>query len=273
MIGAGSIFVEGLGIATEHATDLVVDRAHGLPNLWLVMCFSSPFWFSGSGDRIEGAPGNCIIHAPLEPHSHGSLPGSTTGFRNDWIHVGGEGMARIVQECNLRTSSLLPTKSSHKIAPFLERIRRETYRRDVCWQAAVRLEVEAMLIDIARGMFACPLDSDTLLEREMRERLTDLRVRVHESLDHIWTVEEMAAQVHVSPSRFHGLYKQFFNISPIEDLIEQRINHAKWLLSSTSISVAKAAALSGFSSLFYFSRTFRQRTGLSPTEFARRHTT
>ena len=79
----------------------------------------------------------------------------------------------------------------------------------------------------------------------------------------------MARMCFLSSSRFTVLCKEFFHRSPIEDLIDVRIERAKWLLSSSHLSVSEAAAQSGFDNIYYFSRTFKRRTGGSLRDFSR----
>jgi AraC-like DNA-binding protein len=56
-------------------------------------------------------------------------------------------------------------------------------------------------------------------------------------------------------------------LAPVDDLILNRINEAKRLLCGTSPSIKEIAYLCGFSSLSYFSKLFKKRTGLSPREY------
>ena len=54
--------------------------------------------------------------------------------------------------------------------------------------------------------------------------------------------------------------------SPVQkQIVQARIDEAKRLLDSTSLPIKEVAALSGFSSLEYLSRTFTATTGFTPT--------
>lgn len=50
-------------------------------------------------------------------------------------------------------------------------------------------------------------------------------------------------------------------------LINYRINVAKRLIINSDMTVAEVAEESGFKSVYYFSRCFKEKTGLSPKEF------
>ena len=64
---------------------------------------------------------------------------------------------------------------------------------------------------------------------------------------------------------FQTEYRDRFGISPFEDLIGIRIARAKLLLLHGAMSVEEVAERVGFSSIYYFSRIFRARTGVSPS--------
>lgn len=49
-------------------------------------------------------------------------------------------------------------------------------------------------------------------------------------------------------------------------LLSYRISKAVDMLTSTDMTISEIAAAAGFSDIYHFSKTFRQRTGISPTE-------
>ena len=70
-----------------------------------------------------------------------------------------------------------------------------------------------------------------------------------------------------SVSRFSALYKQRYGTSPTKDLIDARIEEAKRFLLYSSRSVGEVAETVGFSSLYYFSRCFKEKVGVAPSEY------
>lgn len=62
-------------------------------------------------------------------------------------------------------------------------------------------------------------------------------------------------------------FKNYKGTSPINYLIEKRIEEAKHLLETTNLSVAKIATAVGFSSQSYFSQVFRKKCGISPNTY------
>jgi AraC-like DNA-binding protein len=61
-----------------------------------------------------------------------------------------------------------------------------------------------------------------------------------------------------------------YGSTPTEFVAGLRLRHAEVLLATTSISLTEIAGRCGFSSLSYFSRSFRATQGVSPREFRQR---
>lgn len=84
-----------------------------------------------------------------------------------------------------------------------------------------------------------------------------------ESID----VAQLAQLSHYSERHFLRLFTQTYKATPTEYITNLRINHACILLKDKKCSVSEAAIHCGYTNVNYFSRVFRKKTGLSPTEY------
>ena len=80
-------------------------------------------------------------------------------------------------------------------------------------------------------------------------------------------VGQMAEACAVSRSVLQRKMKQLMGVSPADFLREARMKRATQLLSQTDLTVSEVAYRCGFTDPKYFSRTFRQSQGVSPTEY------
>jgi AraC-like DNA-binding protein len=85
------------------------------------------------------------------------------------------------------------------------------------------------------------------------------------------SLTDAARSVAVSPNYLAGLLKRETGKTFIELVTERRIERASELLSFTSMRISQVADEAGFGDVDYFSRRFRQVTGLSPSEFRAMH--
>jgi AraC-like DNA-binding protein len=62
-------------------------------------------------------------------------------------------------------------------------------------------------------------------------------------------------------------FKREYGISPVNYMIDCRIREGKRLLAETDLAPSQIASILGFSSSSYFSQTFRNVEGTTPTEY------
>lgn len=78
---------------------------------------------------------------------------------------------------------------------------------------------------------------------------------------------DIAHETNYSPYHFLRLFKRYTGTTPFGFLLDFKIEKAKDMLKKTGCSISQVCDLCGFSSLSYFSRIFREKTGVTPTEY------
>ena len=81
----------------------------------------------------------------------------------------------------------------------------------------------------------------------------------------------MAKKAGFSQSRFYAVYKALFGVSPVNDLINVRLNKGKSYLTMTKKSVEEISELLGYDNTTHFIRQFKDRVGVSPTKFRKQN--
>lgn len=81
----------------------------------------------------------------------------------------------------------------------------------------------------------------------------------------------LAAMCNISEIYFRRLFTLHFKIPPKQYLLNIRINKAKQLLSEGALKINVIARQCGFSGQYHFCRIFKEKTGLTPTEFMKQN--
>jgi AraC-like DNA-binding protein len=96
---------------------------------------------------------------------------------------------------------------------------------------------------------------------------------LHENMHGRIRLSDIARECGLSVSHFARSFKASFGISTHQWLIQHRIDHAKQLMTQTSMSLIDIAIHSGFNDQAAFTHTFQQLVGASPGRWRRHYTT
>lgn len=94
---------------------------------------------------------------------------------------------------------------------------------------------------------------------------------IREYSDPKLTVSHLANLSNMSEGYFRRLFRLIYGSSPIEYIRGIRMDCAKNLLMHTDYTIREVADKSGFSDIFYFSKTFKQTEKLTPSEFREKY--
>jgi AraC-like DNA-binding protein len=92
---------------------------------------------------------------------------------------------------------------------------------------------------------------------------------MHTCLDSPWTVAALARHVRLSRSVFALRFKTLLSTSPMQYLMERRMERACEMLSGDKYATKQVAARVGYASKAAFSSAFKRRYGQSPQEYRR----
>ena len=84
------------------------------------------------------------------------------------------------------------------------------------------------------------------------------------------TIQDIAGYLNINRSYLHRVFKAFTGVSIQNYLLDYRIRQACILLKSTDLSVRAIAHSVSYADPLYFSRLFRQKKGVSPSEYRKR---
>ena len=110
-----------------------------------------------------------------------------------------------------------------------------------------------------------------LWKKEQRSKSHDIADSAKKIIDYNFdraiTVKRVADTLHIDSAYLTRKFAQKYTLTPKEYLIEKRIELAKRLLIQTDASVSEISVSAGYDDPLYFSRIFKNRTGLSPLSY------
>jgi AraC family transcriptional regulator, arabinose operon regulatory protein len=125
----------------------------------------------------------------------------------------------------------------------------------------------SMLSIIAWYLEGCGSARVELFASESNSRLRRVLGYIEENIASPLSVDLLASVAHLQKNYFIRAFREDLGLPPMKYVNARRIEIGKNLLARSSSSVSEIGALTGFGDVFHFSRSFKERTGFTPTAF------
>lgn len=162
-----------------------------------------------------------------------------------------------------KENRLVKIVNNIRIMQTVQRIINELETQGHYYSYLVIMYYAELLILIYRYMDEAYLPICT--NQALKKAITYIRLNYHKNIQ----ITHVAQYTGISDRYLRSLFTQHLNLSPIDYLNQVRINKAIDLLQSTELSIKEIGFQCGFQSPQYFSRIFKQQTGVSPRKISR----
>lgn len=225
-------------------------------------CIGGRGQFNIEGKLFDVAPDDLIIVNPRVQHTELSYQ----TYPLEYIVLGIEGVEFLFDQKDLGYTMLSCVDMREDLL-FLTRmlLREIDSRADGCEMICQDI-LEVLLVKIVREASV----SMRLVEPPSQNKECAAAKRyIDEHFREPITLEKLAEVAHINKYYLSHSFQKEYHISPISYLLRRRITESKSLLSSTDFSLTQISEQVGFSSLAYFSQSFRRAEGMSPIEYRR----
>ena len=128
--------------------------------------------------------------------------------------------------------------------------------------------------DAARQLEAMASDGELLESPDSYDKTNLLMGKVRKYLQHNYmlydiSLDSVSAILNLNSSYFSSLFKRTFQVNFLDYLTELRMDAAKQLLRDPLRSTAEVASMVGYESANYFTRAFKKKVGMTPTDYRR----
>lgn len=206
--------------------------------------------------------GDLFLLFPGEWHTY--YPTGKHGWKSYWIGFKGKNV-----DDRVKAGFLSVDKPIYHVGFSADVIRlyEEAYKR-AQEEAPYLQQILAGIVNHLVGLMYALERSMELSKDHTRVDMINLaRLRIRESLEVDLTIQQIAEDLGVSYSNFRKLFKEFTGISPALYQQDLRLQRAKELLATTTLSIKEIAYRLRFESPDYFSSKFKIKTGKKPSEF------
>jgi AraC-like DNA-binding protein len=219
-----------------------------------------------------------------EPYTF-QMPQADTGGRCQFVRVG-----RREPSTSFVCGAFLFSHSDHPLLTMLPRficLRSSKHGREILTRNTVKSLIaevtnmqpgsetvisrlmDLLFIHALRTWLSQQPQRSTWLKALNDSRIGPTLARIHEQPERIWTVQQLAAGVGLSRSRFSVLFSQLVGESPQSYVTRTRMQRASRLLQEQGSSLTNIALATGYESDSSFSKAFRRQYGKTPGQYRR----
>lgn len=252
-----AISISGIGIR-EQMKLCMFDRYKGTGDC-LIMLFHDPAQMDVRPitDQEPAVASTMMIWPTGAPQHYGNR---TRGFSHSWIHCDGRKIKTILR------SSLLPQRVPFFVtapaAAYFQQCLNDLYTELVS-QTRPDEVIAGNLLENALRQIARSHKSPAA-GSPVEQRLLAVRRHIGSHYAEPLDLRSLSSLAGMSVPYFCARFKQTFQISPIAFIIQQRMQHAIYLLANPELTVADVASEVGYDDPFHFSKMFKRHTGRSP---------
>ena len=201
------------------------------------------------------APANSFVFLDCyHPHSYHAE--EETIF--DFFHFTGNSSREYFDLLYGKNGSVYPMYDNHIILDYVKLILKMAEQNEVD-EHSVSITIQKILYEL--NQFSNFSNDST--ENKIKQAILFLENHHTENIK----LEDIANHVYLSSYYFTRIFKKHMDCSPIQYLINYRINNAKKLLHNTSLTINEISTVCGFNNTSHFVTTFKNHVSISPKKF------
>lgn len=152
----------------------------------------------------------------------------------------------------------------HEILFYLKTLVQEIEEKDSNYESVCQNLLEVLVINMLRRTNKSL--SVTTTKRTNKE-CAFIKEYIDQHFTEELTLEALADLTYINKYYLAHAFKKYIGISPINYMIQKRLEEAKSLLETTNYSISQISNIVGFSSQSYFSQVFQKNTKMSPNQY------
>lgn len=197
--------------------------------------------------------GNLIIYAPGEEQNY-TFPCDSTSL---WCHFNGKAVKELLDSCSI-TSGVYFLNSSKTIFEAYSNVIQRFH------QPGRENFANASLLELIYSI------SDSLTrsgQKDQSEIILPVLAFINTNYNKQISLDELAQKSGYSKSRFSHIFSNITGVTPMKYLNDIRLKVSCEMLSSTNYPITDVAFSCGFGDPLYYSRIFKKKYQIAPTEY------
>lgn len=224
------------------------------------------FYFKGSKTATIVEKGNMVLFRPGEEQVYYYYAEDKTEVY--WVHFTGWKVEQYLDSYDLpKKENVFFTGVSPDYPWIYNQMIRELQLRRANYEDVNKLFIHHIFLTINRYIKEG--------KQTKHETISDIERAVHyfnENYSKPITIEQYAQEHLMSVNWFIHSFKEVMHVPPMQYIVSLRIAAAKGYLESSNKNITEISNIVGYENSLYFSRLFKKYTGMTPSEYKKKHT-
>ena len=231
-----------------------------LPEFQMIYITGGQGVFSCGDKAYQVKPGCVMLVLPGIKHAYSPL--KETGWEEHWVGFKGAYFSKLLEEGRFSSEHVFFETGLHdSIVSFFNQIFDEVRSQRPLYQLKTCAQILSIIAEV--------------LSRERRNEqpnyyektVAKAKYLMESNIYSAINLPGISEQLGISTSRLNEIFKTYTSMTPYQYYIQLKIHTAESLLEQEDISVKDAAFRMGFEDQYYFSRLFKNKTGISPSDW------
>jgi AraC-like DNA-binding protein len=148
---------------------------------------------------------------------------------------------------------------------YVDGVMQYFYNRHVVSEEIAEIKIKEILLLLLSSKKA--KDVAFLLEHFVNKRTASFKEVIEAHVLSDISLEELSQLCNMSVSTFKRHFKRIYNTTPNEYMFDVRLENSKKLLATSEQSIDEIALLSGFKTTAHFSRKFKEKYTIPPSQY------
>lgn len=232
---------------------------------YLFLLIMSPMNFEIDKEIVQAKKGACILYTPGFPQRYQAVK----EFYNSYVHFYVE--EEQLSQFSFPKNKIFYPENMDDINWYIKKIHQEYFIKKPHFEEQIHSLILQLIVDVDREYMHSYHEDN--VNSSLYLAFQSLRLQMLSYCEEEWPIERLCKLVNMEKSQFYSYYQKFFHNSPKAELLNARLDKAKFLLTNEALQISQVAKESGFLDIYHFSRYFKKHFGCAPSKFAERNKT
>ncbi len=241
-------------------------RQENISSYLIMLTLSGQGTYTKDTKAYELRPGDLVFVDSMEPHMHRTSKQSDGTWELIWVQFNGITARGYYSQYKTKDIPVLNVSENPKIQLLMEKLLSTNKSKSIGAEflsSRILVDLLTEILFTAEAVVSPKLN----MPQFIKTALTDIDAHFPENL----SLEYFSDKLRLSKYHFAKEFKKYTGYSPVEYIINTRINHAKEYLQYSDLTITDISDVVGFNNTCHFINMFKQKVGLTPLKFRKQY--